>query len=38
VTCPATGCTVKSCTGPTCQVLCGLGSLPSHSGTTASCP
>jgi hypothetical protein len=29
---------VKSCTGPACQVTCGLGSLPSHSGTTATCP
>jgi len=35
---PATGCTVRSCTGPACQVTCGLGSLPSHSGATATCP
>jgi hypothetical protein len=38
VTCPASGCTVTGCAAGTCTVSCGLGSLPTRSGTTATCP
>jgi hypothetical protein len=38
VTCPATGCTVHNCVGEACVVTCGGFGLPSHSGSTASCP
>ena len=38
VTCPPTGCTVHNCVGEACVVTCGGFGLPSHSGSTASCP
>jgi hypothetical protein len=38
VTCPATGCTVEHCSGPACNVTCGLVGLPTRTGTTATCP
>ena len=38
VTCPAIGCTVKNCVGAACDVTCGTASLPSHHGSTATCP
>ena len=38
VTCPATGCTVHNCAGAGCVVSCGLGTLPTHNGNTATCP
>jgi hypothetical protein len=38
VTCPATGCTVHNCVGAACQITCGVSALPSHSGSTATCP
>lgn len=38
VTCPATGCTVTNCIGAGCVITCGGTSVPTHHGTTASCP
>lgn len=38
VACPPSGCTVTNCADPsTCRVLCGENSLPTRSGTTATC-
>jgi hypothetical protein len=38
ITCPETGCTVRNCVGAGCQVTCGLATLPTHNGATATCP
>ena len=36
VTCPAAGCSVTHCVD--CDVTCGLGSIATHVGDTATCP